>query len=88
VEKVNKMNLNETLIALRAGNCNLIYQKMNGDIRVAVGTLNLNLVPKENWPKISTQEPNKENELIHYYDQTINGWRCFWMENLKSLSLV
>ena len=28
-----------------------------------------------------------QGELIHYFDLGSNGWRCFRMENLQSLSL-
>ena len=85
-------NLNETLVALRAGTCNLVYQKMDGEKRVATGTLNLELVPKDKWPKnvieSVTNLDKTSSELVHYFDLTVNGWRCFWLENLTSLSLV
>jgi hypothetical protein len=85
-------NLNETLIALRAGTCNLIYVKLTGETRVAVGTLNLDFISKDKWPKNVTAQHNQTEEeknpdLVHYYDLTVNGWRCFWLENLKCLSL-
>ena len=87
-------NLNETLVALRTGTCNLVYQKMDGEKRVALGTLNLEFVPKDKWPKHPTTEDQPPTtygdrvELVHYFDLTVNGWRCFWLENLTSLSLV
>jgi hypothetical protein len=86
-------NLNETLVALRTGICNLVYQKMDGEKRVATGTLNLELVPKEKWPKnqttpTTTNEEMRADKPIHYFDLSVNGWRCFWLENLTSLSLV
>jgi WYL_2, Sm-like SH3 beta-barrel fold len=83
--------VNETVTALRTGLCNLVYDKINGERRTGVGTLNLDLIPVEFHPKHKTalhEQVNEPNELIHYFDTQSNGWRCFWSDNLKSLSLV
>jgi hypothetical protein len=85
-------NRNEVLDALRLGVCSLVYEKLNGDIRQANGTLKEGLIPKEFLPKskemeVTPLEQKDPNQLIHYFDLGANGWRCFWPENLKSLKL-
>jgi hypothetical protein len=77
-------NKNETLNALRMGACSLVYVKLNGDVRVATGTLNKDLIPKESQPKTKVEKPE---EIISYYDLDSQGWRCFWLENLRSLKV-
>ena len=90
---MNVNNLNETLMALRSGVCNMYYTKMDGENRFATGTLNPDFIPKEKLPKNKTviesvTDTNvKDSNLVHYFDFASNGWRCFWLENLKSLSL-
>jgi hypothetical protein len=86
---MNEKQINETLDALRFGVCTLIYTKLDGEIRQATGTLNPHLIPGEFHPKVILDVIKKELDpnLIHYFDLGSNGWRCFWLENLQSLSV-
>jgi len=85
---------NEILDILRLGECFLVYYKLNGDVRVASGTLKRDLIPPEFLPKSEISSPLDQTEknieysgLVHYFDLGSKGWRNFYMENLKSISL-
>ena len=81
----------EIVSALQLGKCFLTYTKLNGEIRSAVGTLNMDFVPKDKLPK--KQNPkfpsdDYKTDLIHYYDFIVEGWRCFWAENIQILKVL
>jgi hypothetical protein len=85
-------NKSEILLALRSGLCTFTYEKLDGEMRVATGTLNGELIPEEFHPKPSTGGPNPngtvETDLVKYFDFGAKDWRSFRAENLKTLSLV
>lgn len=56
------------------------YQKKDGSIRDAKGTLNSEIYGKENAP-IGRGKNIPENQ-IRYYDTNSGGWRSFLSENL------
>ena len=87
---IMKDTKNEVKFALQLGERCLVYTKLNEETRTAMGTTNLDLIPKEFHPKTKEvpAEPKPETDLIHYYDINSKGWRCFWLENLISLSIV
>ena len=77
--------INETKDALRQGLCTLVYEKLDGEMRTAIGTLNSDFIPVRFTPK-NTGHPNVD--LVSYFDVDRQGWRSFWPERLRSLSLV
>jgi hypothetical protein len=87
---------NEVLDVLRRGECSIIYEKLNGDLRTATGTLREDLIPVEFLPKHKvssevtplnqTEEMVQYSGLVHYFDLVSKGWRNFYMQNLKSIS--
>ncbi len=53
------------------------FQKVNGEIREAWGTLNPDLMPK------TEQNQRKQNDTVQvYFDTEINEFRCFKKFNL------
>lgn len=58
------------------------YTKKDGSERDAYGTLNVDIMGKENTP-IGTDRKFPDNQ-IRYYDLDSNGWRSFLTENLIS----
>jgi len=56
------------------------YSKKNGEIMTAHGTLNIDLMSKENAPKGGDTKTGPDNQ-IRYYDTDSNGWRSFLIEN-------
>ena len=84
--------LSTTLQQLTSGTCNFEFRERNGKIRRAKGTLNLKLIPKEDWPKskLNGQLSPKVDEYSvrakmyqPYYDLDLQMWRRF-----KALSLI
>ena len=63
------------------------YKKVNGDIREAYGTLNIDVMGEENMPKRNTGIEYSE-DVIRYYDLNSKGWRSFKAENLISYENV
>ena len=58
------------------------YTKKDGSVRDAVGTLNIDIMGKENEPTGSAKSI-PENQ-IRYFDINSQGWRSFLRENLIS----
>ena len=54
------------------------FQKVDGSIREAYGTLNASVVPQ-----ISGNDTRKKNDTVQvYYDSERGDWRCFKRANL------
>ena len=56
------------------------YTKKNGELRVAKGTLNINVMGEENAPSGKIDTTNEIN-TIRYYDILAKGWRSFLVNN-------
>jgi hypothetical protein len=84
------MSTEEIKKALHLGECSLSYKKLDEETRVAFGTLNLDLIPKEFHPKNKKSENThpQDGDLIHYYDFVSQGWRCFWSNRLTNLTFI
>ena len=75
-----EVNINEFKKALHEGVVEFKYTKKNGDERVGLGTLNLEIMGSENAPKgIGYETPSN---IIKYYDIASKGWRSFIIDNL------
>jgi hypothetical protein len=58
--------------------CKFYYQKVDGSLREAYGTLNSRLVPA-----IAGTDTRKKNDTVQvYYDTERGEWRCFKRANL------
>lgn len=69
---------------LRKGEVKFKYYKVNGDIRDAVGTLNPDIIGKENMPN-GDKEINYSDYNIRYFDLEKKDWRSFKVSNLISI---
>ena len=77
----------DTLHSLLAHNIvSFIYQKVNGEIRHAFGTRNLDLAGNYTGTTIPT--PNGAEQPNSYYDVEKMGWRSYKPENLISIDGV
>ena len=65
--------------ALHKGIVEFKYKKKNGEERIAKGTLNEDIIGKENLPKGTGYDITNTN--IRYYDLNSEGWRSFLVEN-------
>lgn len=86
-KKMYKKELADTLHSLLAHNIvSFIYQKVNGEIRHAFGTRNLDLAGNYTGTTIPT--PNGAEQPNSYYDVEKMGWRSYKPENLISIDGV
>lgn len=97
MEETHKQTATEIRMALRTGECALVYRKMDGEIRSTRGTLNTENIPKDKQPKgpktLAADQGLKPDalkhpDLIHYFDTLADGWRAFWAENIQSLKVI
>ena len=67
---------------LRTGVFRFSYFKLDGSIREARGTLNIELIPEDNMPK-SGMDPDAVALVttFRYYDLDAHGWRSFRLDN-------
>lgn len=64
--------------AMRKGVVKFYYQKVDGTMREAYGTLKENLVPA-----LSGNDSRKKSDTVQtYYDTEKESWRCFKRQNL------
>jgi len=77
---MENINIEDFKKALHNGVVEFKYKKKNGDERVAKGTLNVEVMGKENSPKGTGYDIIDSN--IRYYDLNSEGWRSFVTENL------
>jgi hypothetical protein len=62
--------------------CKFYYQKVDGSLREAFGTLNSCLIPV-----IAGTDTRKKNDTVQTYFDTEKGeWRCFKKANLTKLA--
>lgn len=57
-----------------------VFQKMNGEVRIAHGTIKSDLIPAGTKP--SKVNRTKSPSYICYYDTDKNAWRCFHAHKL------
>nr|DAN48118.1 MAG TPA: hypothetical protein [Caudoviricetes sp.] len=64
--------------AMRKGIVKFYYQKVDGTLREAYGTLKESLVPA-----LSGNDSRKKSDTVQtYYDTEKESWRCFKRQNL------
>lgn len=81
---INSENIVDVLREkLQQGEVKFVYKKKDGSRRAAVGTTNLDLVPREQWPKVMGEEAKapKNESVVTYYDMEKLSWRSFKIEN-------
>lgn len=71
---------------LSQGETKFVFKKKDGTIRPAVGTTNLDLIPKDDWPltadDIDSDYKDKNEGVVTYYDLEKMAWRCCKAENI------
>lgn len=74
--------LNFKLTTAMAGRvCKFYFQKVDGSIREAFGTLKSGIVPD-----ISAGDSRKKNDTVQvYFDTEKNEWRCYKRANLLQI---
>ena len=58
------------------------FQKVDGSVREAYGTLNASIVPET-----TGNDTRKKNDTVQtYYDTEVQSWRCFKRANLLRIA--
>jgi hypothetical protein len=68
--------------ALNEGIVKFFYQKLNGEVRTAWGTLKEGLIPET----AGNDNRKKNDSVMTYFDQEAGEWRCFKKANLLSIA--
>ena len=62
---------------MRSGAVEFSFIKVHGQIRDAVGTTNLDLIPAEHHPSSGARSKNSEFATVAFFDLEKGEWRCF-----------
>jgi len=87
LERINEVSIQNLKNALHEGAVKFSYKKVNGEIREAYGTLNIEVMGEENQPH-GNGNYSVSDDVIRYYDLDSKGWRSFKAENLISFENV
>lgn len=68
--------------AMSKGIVKFFYQKLNGEVRCAWGTLKSELIPES----AGTDNRKKNDSVMVYFDQEKNEFRCFKKANFLSIA--
>lgn len=68
-------------IEMRKGIVKFMYEKLNGEIRTAWGTLKSELIPET-----GSDNRTKNNSVAVYFDEEKQSWRCFKKANLLKIA--
>lgn len=74
------MTIQELRQGLHEGVVHFKYEKVDGTIREANGTLNGFNIPEEQYPKGTAKNINPD--VQRYYDVDKQEWRSFWINKL------
>lgn len=72
---------------LLQGEVNFVFKKADGSRRAAVGTTNLDIVPRDLWPKemSSIEESTQKQQssgVVRFFDIEKQAWRSCKVENI------
>lgn len=74
---------------LRNNTCVVTFEKVNGDLRKMICTLNPSLILVNEQTETSEKRSKSENpDVLPVYDVEANGWRSFRWNSLKEFSLA
>ncbi len=88
-----ELNQDNMLAALREGECEVTFTKVNGDTRVMKCTLNMDIIPKSKMPKGDNVPELREGldsilKAIRVFDTGLEDWRSFKVETVKNFQKV
>lgn len=77
------------LAALREGECEVTFTKVNGDTRMMKCTLNTGIIPQDKMPKGDNVPELREGldsilKAIRVFDTGLEDWRSFKVETVKN----
>ena len=75
------MNRKEVVEHVQSGVVNVVFKKVNGDLRDMSCTLNQDVVP----PTTSTTNKKTNQEVLPVWDTKKNSWRSFRLDSVVSI---
>ena len=76
------MNKNELVHNLQGGPVEVTFEKVNGDIRKMLCTLQEGVIPK------TTGKKKENKDILAVWDLGKNDWRSFRIDSVKGVKLV
>ena len=70
---------------LQQGETHFVFKKKDGSRRAAVGTLNFDIIPKEDTEFKSDERKEERTDQVTYYDLEKMAWRCCKTENILEI---
>lgn len=84
------MNKSEVVDRLKAGQVNIVFEKVDGTTRQMQATLSENLIPSIVDQEVKEEKAKKKpnDAVIAVWDTHVEGWRSFRWENLRQVDEV
>ena len=85
---MKSITLDQILTDLREGEVTFEFEKMNGEPRYMIGTLNADILPTTKDSEVAKSrlaeklEKGEEITSLAVFEASINDWRSFRLENL------
>ena len=77
------LDKDEIMLNLREGKCIVTFEKVNGELRKMLCTLNSILIPQEETEVGEKRTKVANPDVVPVYDLESNGWRSFRWNSVK-----
>lgn len=81
------LDKDEIMLNLREGKCIVTFEKVNGELRKMLCTLNSTLIPQEETEVGEKRTKVANPDVVPVYDLELNGWRSFRWNSVKEFQL-
>lgn len=77
------LDKDEIMLNLREGKCIVTFEKVNGELRKMLCTLDSTLIPMEETEVGEKRTKVANPDVVPVYDLESNGWRSFRWNSVK-----
>ena len=77
------LDKDQMMLSLREGKCVVTFEKINGEIRKMLCTLNSTLIPQEETEVGEKRTKAANPDIAPVYDLESDGWRSFRWNSVK-----
>lgn len=81
------LDKDEIMLNLREGKCIVTFEKVNGELRKMLCTLDSTLIPMEETEVGEKRTKVANPDVVPVYDLESNGWRSFRWNSVKEFQL-
>ena len=82
------LDKDEIMLNLREGKCIVTFEKINGELRKMLCTLNSTLIPMEETEVGEKRTKVANPDVVPVYDLESNGWRSFRWNSVKEFGIA